>query len=674
MSLLNNFSFNCFRHPTKKVQTICTEPFCNYYRFFCIQCFLDNSSHLCAHKQTIHEINDVLESHQNSQFNNAAVSELQQGLMRVKMQMKEYENIIKSKHASYIKVIDAVEQSFQQAKNAIVNEIEDYLTNLVAKQQAHFQYLENKMKLHVKEASLSDLASLNRQNENEVTNFFENIIKSPLANTKEFQNEVNFYVQSFRRNIHELDNLSNTKMVTFFTEELNSIFKNKFNELKQLLVMSAEDLPLPNTSRFHLSKINNQLGLNGMNGSSSSEFKFKYYRTPSSTSDIPSLAMYNNTTNSMNQNGFSLASANNQKVIQKSSSNGLIGVQKNALYNGYQSEDQNYNAIEIETNQILDSSSYSTILPKNQIEKNPLHTAGICTMIVFQENSTKKIIVTGSLDYTIKFWQLESSSFDFIKTIRGHTSPIYALQKIEKENNIFLASGSADGEIRIWNPILQGKELLATFNDHQDAVMSIIYNDDFLISGSADKTVKVWNLDELFCTQTLNQDQPATSLCTFQNESLRCLVSACGDGFRIWNQKKPGDYKLKSYNNKAHKKGISIIAAIGSSNVDIATAGKDGLIKLWNIEKGMCVNQLQGHTKAVYQLYFSHLNNNLYSCSADESIKVWDLEKQTSNYENGNKFTSVCPKLGEFIVFDQHNFILTASNDLNIIKIITMSQ
>jgi len=46
---------------------------------------------------------------------------------------------------------------------------------------------------------------------------------------------------------------------------------------------------------------------------------------------------------------------------------------------------------------------------------------------------------------------------------------------------------------------------------------------------------------------------------------------------------------LKSYNNKAHKKGISFVTPIGANGIDIATAGKDGLIKLWNMEKGVCV-------------------------------------------------------------------------------------
>lgn len=82
-------------------------------------------------------------------------------------------------------------------------------------------------------------------------------------------------------------------------------------------------------------------------------------------------------------------------------------------------------------------------------------------------------------------------------------------------------------------------------------------------------------------------------------------MSACGEGFRIWNQKHPGEYKLKSYNNKAHKKGVSCVASVSLNGIDIATAGRDGLIKLWNLEKGICVSQLPGHTQPVYELFSS---------------------------------------------------------------------
>jgi len=112
--------------------------------------------------------------------------------------------------------------------------------------------------------------------------------------------------------------------------------------------------------------------------------------------------------------------------------------------------------VEVAPNNLFESMTgmSSTVLPRHNVDNNPLHTGGICSMIVFQESPSKKIIATGSRDCSVKFWQLESSSFEYIKTLKGHSSPVLALCKIEKEENLFLASAAEDGSIKIWNPIL----------------------------------------------------------------------------------------------------------------------------------------------------------------------------------------------------------------------------
>jgi hypothetical protein len=56
-------SFRCFRHPQKNVEAVCTEPFCNHYRFFCVTCFLEHSPHFINHKSSILELGELLHAH-----------------------------------------------------------------------------------------------------------------------------------------------------------------------------------------------------------------------------------------------------------------------------------------------------------------------------------------------------------------------------------------------------------------------------------------------------------------------------------------------------------------------------------------------------------------------------------------------------------------------------------
>ena len=41
-----------------------------------------------------------------------------------------------------------------------------------------------------------------------------------------------------------------------------------------------------------------------------------------------------------------------------------------------------------------------------------------------------------------------------------------------------------------------------------------------------------------------------------------------------------------------------------------------------------CVSVLSGHTQDVKFVRFSNINNNLYSCSYDDTIKVWYFEEE----------------------------------------------
>ena len=55
-----------------------------------------------------------------------------------------------------------------------------------------------------------------------------------------------------------------------------------------------------------------------------------------------------------------------------------------------------------------------------------------------------------------------------------------------------------------------------------------------------------------------------------------------------------------------------------------------------------CVSVLSGHTQDVKFVRFSTINNNLYSCSYDDTIKVWyyegeDFTKRVCDAYKGDK-------------------------------------
>lgn len=76
-----------------------------------------------------------------------------------------------------------------------------------------------------------------------------------------------------------------------------------------------------------------------------------------------------------------------------------------------------------------------------------------------------------------------------IGTLRGHSLAVYSVE-FAKTDRPILARASADGTIKLWDPIAYGE--IRTLTRHTDAVISLATSPDgkILACGSADTTIK----------------------------------------------------------------------------------------------------------------------------------------------------------------------------------------
>src|SRR6266516_1903013 len=100
------------------------------------------------------------------------------------------------------------------------------------------------------------------------------------------------------------------------------------------------------------------------------------------------------------------------------------------------------------------------------------------------------ILVSGSLDHSIKVWNL--STGQAVQTLTGHTRSVWGVAL--SVDGATLATGSLDGTIKVWN--LSTGQAVQTLTGHTDCVYSLALSTDgaTLASGSRDKTIKVWKL------------------------------------------------------------------------------------------------------------------------------------------------------------------------------------
>ncbi|WWC91153.1 uncharacterized protein L201_006094 [Kwoniella dendrophila CBS 6074] len=97
----------------------------------------------------------------------------------------------------------------------------------------------------------------------------------------------------------------------------------------------------------------------------------------------------------------------------------------------------------------------------------------------------KAILTTGSLDGTVKIWDVESGKEQ--STLFGHIEGVWSVDI----DALRLASASHDRTIKVWDR--ESGQCVQTLVGHRGAVTSLQLSDDMIVSGSDDGDVMIWN-------------------------------------------------------------------------------------------------------------------------------------------------------------------------------------
>ena len=156
-----------------------------------------------------------------------------------------------------------------------------------------------------------------------------------------------------------------------------------------------------------------------------------------------------------------------------------------------------------------------------------------------ENGKNRKILASGSIDKTIKIWDLSTGKL--IHTLKGHTQSVTSLAispPVEGSDGILL-SGSADRSVKFWN--LSTGKLVHTLKGHTQSITSLAINpangmskNKTFASGSTDKTIKIWNLSTGELVSTLSDGVEAVSSLTYSWDG-KILVSGSEDKtIKIW--------------------------------------------------------------------------------------------------------------------------------------------
>ncbi|KAG1522649.1 hypothetical protein G6F45_011144 [Rhizopus arrhizus] len=255
-----------------------------------------------------------------------------------------------------------------------------------------------------------------------------------------------------------------------------------------------------------------------------------------------------------------------------------------------------------------------------------LYSHGNWVTAIATTSEAPDMVLSASRDKTIIVWNLTRDEVNYgvpRKSLVGHSHFIEDLA-ISSDGQ-FALSASWDHTLRLWD--LNSGNTTRRFVGHTNDVLSVSFSADNrqIVSGSRDKSIKLWNtLGE--CKYNITEDGHSewVSCVRFSpNPATPVIVSGGWDKIvKVWDLT-----KLKLRTNFIGHNGNVNTVTISPDGSLCASAGKDGVVMLWDLAEAKHLYSLEANAP-VNALTFSP--NRYWLCAATANgIKIWDLETKS---------------------------------------------
>ncbi|AMV35831.1 WD40 repeat domain-containing protein [Planctomyces sp. SH-PL62] len=264
----------------------------------------------------------------------------------------------------------------------------------------------------------------------------------------------------------------------------------------------------------------------------------------------------------------------------------------------------------------------------------------VVTSVAFSPDG--RSLVSGGWDGLVKIWELREGEAapKLMRAVRGKWDEVEAVAFSPDGRTIAGLGAGWDGlpfgAVTLWEADAKRSRRLLRVSGKLDAMAFSPDGLTLATSGGEDRTVTLWNVSDGAERVSLPEHAaPVWSVAYSPDGRLLAagsgVVPAMADPaaedrrgeVKLWDVTSPTPtcaHRLVGHDYGVAATTFSPIAPL------LATGGFDRMIRLWDVERGVCLNDFAGHAGWVAALAFSPTEPLLASGSHDRTIRLWDLE------------------------------------------------
>lgn len=231
-------------------------------------------------------------------------------------------------------------------------------------------------------------------------------------------------------------------------------------------------------------------------------------------------------------------------------------------------------------------------------------------------------VASSASDNTVRLWDAHVNALDDQVTKRHRSSSRRALDILGDGSRI--VSGTEDGTIHIWDATTFTQ--LKTLEGHTNCINSLKYSRDgkYIFSSSDDHSIRVWNAESGTQLRHITSDTPRkVEALALSPDGKQLAFAACEDKIRVWSTE---TWEVIAEGILYHGQHIIYTLCYSRDGSLLAPGGADKLVNIWTADD-MRLNgkPLEGHQGVIFAAVFSANADKLVSGDDDCTIRIWSV-------------------------------------------------